>query len=97
MQVNQVTALFNKIVRKMSQHFTALEEEEETKLLPAMSNKDHDLISRMQPTEQGLDDELEEVHKKSIEMLKEKQANLLASLVSPDFVIKGTYLQLHLN
>lgn len=89
MQSNQVTALFNKIIRKFSKYFTELEEEEESKLLPKLSSSEHDLINRMQPTEEDLDDELEEVHKKSIEMLKEKQANLLASIVSPDFVVKG--------
>eukprot|EP01127_Copromyxa_protea_P002844 TRINITY_DN12778_c0_g1_i1.p1 TRINITY_DN12778_c0_g1~~TRINITY_DN12778_c0_g1_i1.p1 ORF type:complete len:1030 (+),score=308.71 TRINITY_DN12778_c0_g1_i1:16-3105(+) len=89
LQNNQVMALFNKMVKKMVKLFSDLEETEEAKNMPELSSKEHALIERMQPTKMTLDEELEEAHRDSVTLLKDKQANLLASLVTPDFIIKG--------
>jgi len=89
LQQNQVMALFHKTIRKFTKVFREVEEADEGTKFPQAAGSLKSKIDKMTPTPMTLEEELEEEGEDAARKLKERQNNLLASLVNPDFAIQG--------
>eukprot|EP01120_Amphizonella_sp_Union-15-10_P000667 TRINITY_DN10705_c0_g1_i1.p1 TRINITY_DN10705_c0_g1~~TRINITY_DN10705_c0_g1_i1.p1 ORF type:complete len:1026 (+),score=207.41 TRINITY_DN10705_c0_g1_i1:72-3149(+) len=85
-QVNQVLAIFNKIIRKIVQHIRKLEESEEAEKFPKL--EDVQKVS-FQPLDVHLDEEMGEAEKVEEARLDFKQEELIKSLPQA-FAVGGT-------
>lgn len=88
LQSNQVLALFNKAVRKISSHLRALEEAHVAAELPAIQNQGaaKEAGGAMRPLRQGLDEDLDE----GAAADRAKRLERLEELNLGEFAIKGS-------
>eukprot|EP01126_Amoeba_proteus_P004289 TRINITY_DN11445_c0_g2_i2.p1 TRINITY_DN11445_c0_g2~~TRINITY_DN11445_c0_g2_i2.p1 ORF type:complete len:514 (+),score=122.96 TRINITY_DN11445_c0_g2_i2:81-1622(+) len=88
-QVNQVLALFTKATKKFVNFFRNVEEEDEAQNIPKISDGDQQILGKLVPMDVTLEEDLEGIDKETKELLRSKQANLLASLVKAEYIIHG--------
>eukprot|EP00455_Lapot_gusevi_P052205 TRINITY_DN7925_c0_g3_i3.p1 TRINITY_DN7925_c0_g3~~TRINITY_DN7925_c0_g3_i3.p1 ORF type:complete len:1056 (+),score=346.16 TRINITY_DN7925_c0_g3_i3:76-3243(+) len=89
-QSNQVLALFNRSIRKISTFLRSLEEKsiEQTLALPSVQTQKQ-ASSRLKPLKQSLNAELKEEEKKVQQEYKAKAADVLAHVNLDDYAIAG--------
>jgi len=90
LQVNQILALFQKTMRKVSQFLRSLQEKAAEATLPKV---DAQKPRTMQPIEQPLDEELEEGGEEVSKELKRKHADLLGEAALAQYSIAGKEIE----
>jgi len=78
LQVNQVLALFQKSIRKISQFFRSLQEQEVASALPVLSNgSTNKILNSKEASEKSLNEELEEAEEEVKQEARRKRKELL--------------------